>query len=956
MAQRFVTDEGVLVIPGAYPSIKVQKQNSGLATTGVVFLVGEADAGPAHSQESDLSLNFFAPTELSEVIAKYKSGNIVDAMRAVANPANDTNIAGSPSFIYIVKTNVSGKASANMLRAGLSNYGVLADKSYGQLGNLLYASVVNKASEVEAQTGAFTYIPGPELGADGSTLGVRINGGAKSQVSIPSRTLPTTVVASLNAVQGLLATGGVDRGTLTGIGAGVTLAVAATGNSILITLGSGSWTVTPTVGDTLIIPSAGQYGAADLSVIGGGAGQNLGAYVVTAATANTITALKLRDETATGVTAPANVAAVAIGAEAKDILCFSPINIRNATGTDRGLLTGLTTRTVTGTASGQSLQLVLQTGFQWNALPQVGDWVQIPSTAPAAIRAGSDANVGYYQVTAATTGVAAGASTITMTRISNGAPASFAATAIAAVGDIVCRRPAIDGLGKALELFDDGGVVNCSTLLFTLAGASAAASILSTSATPLVLTSATETRTQLSVARQADGVSEVIEAGGEVVLLLGYKGTSATVTITSTDLTTSVVGGSGANLSLKLADFKKLSDLAAFINSQTGYKCSVATALYGQVASTSLDQGTFSIASDFDSKPCRLKKDAFAFFDKLSKGSAVVQLGLSTAARAASGLPDAQSTFFLAGGTKGATTSAGIVSAIDALRKLRGNFVVPLFSRDATEDIAEGLTDPASTYTISGIHAAVSSHVLEMSKLKTRRHRQAFVSFKGSFANAKLAAQNIANYRVSMQFQDVKALGSDGTVTQFQPWMGSVLAAGMQAAGFYRSLVFKHINCSGVLMADGSFADSDDADLESAIENGLMAMQRPEDGGVRWNSDQTTYAVDESFVFNSVQAIYASDTIALTVAQRMEKAFVGQSPADVSASVALSFLQGIMSDMKRLKLIAASDDAPLGYRDAKIVISGNAMKVSMEIKLAGAILFIPITFLVTQVQQTATQQ
>lgn len=954
MAQRYVTDEGVLVIPGAYPSIKVQKQNSGLATTGVIFLVGEADAGPAHSQELDLSTNFFAPTELSDVIAKYKSGNVVDAMRAVANPANDTNIAGSPSFVYIVKTNASAKAQANMLRSGLSNYGVLADKSFGKLGNLLYSNVVEKQAEVAAETGLLTYIPGPELGADGSTLGVRINGGAKSQVSIPSLTLPTALVTALNAVQGLLAVGGVDRGTLTGIGAGVTLAAAATGNSLLITLGSGSWTATPSVGDTLIIPSAGTYGAADLSVIGGGAGQNLGAYVVTAATSSTITATKLRDETATGVTAPANVAAVAIGAEAKDILCFSPVNIKNATGVDRGLLTGLTTRTVTGTASGAQLSLVLQTGFVWNALPQVNDLVQIPSTAPAAIRGGSDVNVGWYVVTAATTGAAAGASTITMTRLSNGDPASFVATAIAATGDIVCRRPAIDGLGKALELFDDGGVVNCSTLLFTTAGV--AASVLSTSATPKILTSASELRVQMNVSRQADGVSEVIEAGGDIVLLLGYKGTSATVTVTSTTLTTSVVGGSGANLSLTLADFRKLSDLAQYINSQTGYKCTVASALYGQIAATSLDRGTWSIASDFDSKPARLKKDAVDFFSRLSSGSANVQLGASTVARADSGLPEAQATFYLAGGTKGGTTAAGMVSAIDALKKLRGNFVVPLFSRDATEDITDGLTESASDYTISAIHALVSSHVLEMSKLKTRRHRQGFVSFRGSFANAKLAAQNIANYRVSFQFQDVKAISGDGSIKQFQPWMGSVIAAGMQAAGFYRSLVFKGLNASGALMADGSFTDSSDADLEAAIENGMMAIQRPDTGGIRWNSDQTTYATDESFVFNSVQAVYASDTIALTVAQRMERAFVGQSVADVSASLALTFLQGIMADMKRLKLIAASDDAPLGYRDAQIVISGNAMKVQMEVKLAGAILFIPITFLVTQVQQTATQQ
>jgi hypothetical protein len=420
-------------------------------------------------------------------------------------------------------------------------------------------------------------------------------------------------------------------------------------------------------------------------------------------------------------------------------------------------------------------------------------------------------------------------------------------------------------------------------------------------------------------------------------------------------VSSSVTGGTGAAFpTLKLADFRKLSDLAAFINSQTGWSCSVATSIYGQLPCTALDQGTYFCGTDVGGKTGRIKKDAYDFYKRLSEGSATVQFGIPPA-RAASGLPDVQATFYLDSGAKGATTSAGVAAAIDKLASLRGNFVVPLFSRDATDDITDGLTESTSTYTIAGVNAAVSSHVLAMSKLKLRRHRQGFCSFRGSFANAKLAAQNIANYRVAMTFQDVKALSGAGTITQYQPWMTAVLAAGMQAAGFYRSLVFKGVNASGVLMADGSVTDQSDADLEAAIENGLLAIQRPDGGGLRWNSDQTTYATDESFVFNSVQATYASDTIALTVAQRMERAFVGQSVADVSASVALSYLQGIMADMKRLKLIAASDDAPLGYKNAQIVISGNAMRVTVEIKLAGAILFIPIAFLVTQVQQTASK-
>jgi hypothetical protein len=85
----------------------------------------------------------------------------------------------------------------------------------------------------------------------------------------------------------------------------------------------------------------------------------------------------------------------------------------------------------------------------------------------------------------------------------------------------------------------------------------------------------------------------------------------------------------------------------------------------------------------------------------------------------------------------------------------------------------------------------------------------------------------------------------------------------------------------------------------------------------------------------------------------MEGAFVGQSVADISAAIALSFLEGIMADFLRLKLIAPSDDAPKGFKNAVIQVSGTAMIVSVEIKLAGAIYFIPISFLVSPVSQRA---
>jgi hypothetical protein len=204
-----------------------------------------------------------------------------------------------------------------------------------------------------------------------------------------------------------------------------------------------------------------------------------------------------------------------------------------------------------------------------------------------------------------------------------------------------------------------------------------------------------------------------------------------------------------------------------------------------------------------------------------------------------------------------------------------------------------------------------------------------------------------------MVFQDVKSAVS-GSVVQYQPYMGAVLAAATQAGAFYKSLVRKQVNTSGVVQAAGDWSYNLDSNLENALLAGLNPIRRAEEGGFVWVSDQTTYGKDTNNVYNSIQMVYAADTVALTTAQRMERAFVGQSVADVTAAVALSYLDGIMSDFLRLKLIAPSSDAPLGYKNARIVIQGPVMRVSVEVKIAGSIYFIPIAFYVTEITQTAS--
>lgn len=847
MAQSFVTDQGTLIIPGAYPSIKVETANSGLATTGVLMLVGEADSGPRFSLEESLQDNSFGPDQLAAVQIKYGSGPLVDAFRLACAPANDPNIAGSPSRMVLVKTNDSAKATSQLLDVASADYAVLGDVNYGKKGNLIYYTISEATAEVAPTTGLFTWL----LPFAGATAAVQPNGGAIQTATLGTLATPSSFVTVFDALTGVSATGGSSRSLLAASTG--TIGLTASGNTVTISY-SGTWGVTPTAGDTFFIPVETVTGPSDSVLAGGGGFPNAGSYVVVSATSSTIVATKLINAANGSLTAPVTVA---------------PVDL-----------------SVAGTGTGH---------------------VQAWAPVSVSIEAG----------------------------------------------------PVLPGKGKSLQISE---VLAGDFAPYAYALSTTQVTWVSKVGAPKVLVSGAEQKVQLNVSRQVDNIQETLAAGGEVALKLAYTITSGTATVSITDsiLTTTISANPSANLSVDLKDFPTISDLAVYINSQPGYTASVGSGILGQLPSTALDNVTTAgIASLWGAQAGRIKVDAYKFFLKVGE-SVLVRLYAAdevTVEQAASGLPGLVSAITYLGGltlgSKGTTSDADVAAALLALEKVRGNFLVPLFSRDASLDVQDKLTEVGSSYTIEAVVEGAKSHVLKMSTLKRKKNRQAFVGLKDTFDNVKEIASNTASFRVVHTFQDIRALSADGTVKQYAPWMGAVDAAAMQAAGFYRAIVRKFANISGAIQAAKDFDDQDDSAMEDALLAGLLPIRRAETGGWYWVSDQTSYGKDSNFVFNSIQATYVADVVALTTAQRMENAFVGQSVADVNAALALAFLESIMGEFLRLKLISASDDAPRGFKNASIKISGTAMIVSIEIKLAGAIYFIPISFLVSQVQQSA---
>jgi hypothetical protein len=455
----------------------------------------------------------------------------------------------------------------------------------------------------------------------------------------------------------------------------------------------------------------------------------------------------------------------------------------------------------------------------------------------------------------------------------------------------------------------------------------------------------------VNIIRPDVNVNQSIEISADIALQIGYQGTTATITITSSTISTTVTGGSGANLSIPLSQYTTIAELAAFIASQTGYSA-VCPASSQQLPPSVLDHvSAIGIASTGAGLlPGRIKDAAHNFQTAIATSVLLFTVGVNGNA----GLPAPMAMpVYLAGGTRGPTLAVDIVNVLSQIAGINVNFIVPLMSEDASLDIALGLTDPDSTYTIAAINAAVKSHCIQYSTPALKKNRTCILSLLGTYAAAKEQAQSLGNYRCSLTMQQISQLNSQGAVVTYQPWYAACLAAGMQAGGFYKSILNKAANIISFVDPSG-FDSGDPGDVEDALSAGLLFLSQDTGRAGYWVSDQTTYGFDTNFVYNSIQAVYAADLIALDLAQSFFTQFVGQSLADVTAASALSFLTQKMAGYLKLKLIGSSSDAPLGFKNASIQINAPEMDVAVEIKLATAIYFIPITINVSQITGSAS--
>lgn len=470
-----------------------------------------------------------------------------------------------------------------------------------------------------------------------------------------------------------------------------------------------------------------------------------------------------------------------------------------------------------------------------------------------------------------------------------------------------------------------------------------------------------EDKATITLSNKRDLVDESSSLGGNVVLKLGRNGgTNPQVTVNTTQIL--LIDNAVTEYTLTKADFGTISELVAYINSSTGgnWAAAAGSSLYGQLAPSVLDQvsalganGTATIL------PAQIKKDAQEVRDFFSlSASAELIVGASSY----KGLPDTAAETYLAGGAKGATLTADITSALSKFEKIRVNSVVPLFSRDATADISDSLTDASSTYTIDGIHQAVKTHLSLMATTKKRSERQGYLSYKGAYTTSKQKAQDLAMARVQLCIQDIRQVDSDGVIKWFQPWAGAALLAGARGGSpIGNPMTFKFFNMSGIRHTAQAMSTAEqdividfdpDLQVDDAIQNGLTFWEHPQTGGYRLVVDNTTYGKDGNWVYNRAHVQYAADVIAFDFRSQLENIYVGLKNT-VSAAEIKATCESILATYLAQGITVSTADAKNGFKQLVVQINGNTVNVSVVVKLVEGIDYVLADITLQRAQSSA---
>lgn len=453
----------------------------------------------------------------------------------------------------------------------------------------------------------------------------------------------------------------------------------------------------------------------------------------------------------------------------------------------------------------------------------------------------------------------------------------------------------------------------------------------------------------------ATSVLEIQYTGDASTASGAISGASRAALTLSTTLAGDQTDGS-ANLSISLANYT-MKELVDFINAQTGYSATLNDGTKAAKRANELDPDTLA---DIKASAVDLYRLQQEIVELINADSDYIEASLDSTPR--EGLPVNVTNAFLTGGARGASANSDFSTGMSKSLSKDYNALLTCISRDASDDIADGLTDSSSSYTISSVHASQSSHLSLRGSIKNRKEAQGWGGYRNATkATAFSYISGLGDYLMQVAMQDVLVLDETGSLSWKQPHVMAAKMAGIRlGTEIGEPLTHKFVRVSGVGHAVNASTgieagDFDPAvDAETAIDNGVTFVEKVA-GGWRVVVDNTTYGTDQSFVFNRGSVVEAAQFVAKTLRQTAEQVFVGQKVSNGIASSIKSVLRAKLLELNSNNIITSSSDAPNGFVEDTflVTITGNRADVQVHVKPVQGLDFVFITFTLGDISQSA---
>lgn len=286
---------------------------------------------------------------------------------------------------------------------------------------------------------------------------------------------------------------------------------------------------------------------------------------------------------------------------------------------------------------------------------------------------------------------------------------------------------------------------------------------------------------------------------------------------------------------------------------------------------------------------------------------------------------------YFSGAIRGTSTNTDWQAAFDELLRVRKQHIAPVIAEDLSN---QGY---GSTATFAVVAAQLGAHV-SLCRGVEKNECGGYLGIKGTLTEYVAQANAFGDQDVQLTSQRLTRLNAAGSATvEMDEWSGAVAAAGMRAGmpEVGEPLTHKYLNSDG-LDQDSSWDPRDRTDANLLIENGCLFAENIDGKGIRWVRDLTTWIRNDNLAYAEGSVRDAVRFFTYGLREHLEDKFTGIKAKPATAANIKEETAAFGELMRGESVIVDSVDLDTGdiihaYHNIRVTISGDVARVRVEI-------------------------